>query len=126
MVHNSPIPSTCKQRPSEPKPIILYPEGGGTSGNVTDTVNLKQLLSVAIAVAEAGGKEVVAVRAEADLGEGSKGETLEEANDLKTNGDMRSYVQMYYGLKKSFPNLNIISEEHDEVEVVKDTNCKHT
>ena len=102
--------SSCKQSRSEPKPITLYPGGGGTSGNVTDTVNLKQLLSVAIAVAEAGGKEVVAVRADADLGEGSKGETLEEANDLKTNGDMRSYVQMYYGLKKAFPNLNIISE----------------
>jgi len=99
--------------------IFFNSGGGGTSGKVTDTVNLKQLLSVAIAVAEAGGKEVVAVRAEADLGESSKGETLEGANDPKTNGDMRSHVQMYYGLKKAFPNLNIISEEHDEVEVDK-------
>jgi len=99
--------------------IIFFNSGGGgsRSSKVTDTVNLKQLLSVAIAVAEAGGKEVVAVRAEADLGESSKGKTLEGANDPKTNGDMKSHVQMFYGLKKAFPNLNIISEEHDDIEV---------
>lgn len=99
--------------------IIFFNSGGGGTppSKVTGTVNLKQLLSVAIAAAEEGGKEVVAVRAEADLGESSKGKTLEGANDPKTNGDMRSHVQMFYGLKKAFPNLNVISEEHDEVEV---------
>jgi len=99
--------------------IIFFNSGGGgsASSKVAETVNLKQLLSVAIAAAEAGGKEVVAVRAEADLGESSKGETLEGANDPKTNGDMRSHVQMYYGIKKAFPNINVISEEHDEVAV---------
>lgn len=98
--------------------IIFFNSGGsGPSHNTSKTVNLKQLLSVAIAAAEAGGKEVVAVRKEADLGETSKGKTLEGANDPKTNGDMRSHIQMYYGIKKVFPNINVISEEHDEVAV---------
>ena len=99
--------------------IIFFNSGGGgsASNKAAQTINLKQLLSVAIAAAEAGGREVVAVRAEADLGESSKGETLEGANDPKTNGDMRSHVQMYYGIKKAFPNINVISEEHDEKEV---------
>jgi len=99
--------------------IIFFNSGGGgsESSKVAQTVNLKQLLSVAIAAAEAGGREVVLVRSEADLGESSKGETLEGANDPKTNGDMRSHVQMFYGIKKAFPNINIISEEHDEKEV---------
>ena len=89
--------------------------GGSTLSQTT--VNLKELLSVAISVAEAGGQEVVAVRKEADIGESSKGKTREGANDPKTAGDMRSHVQMYYGLKKAFPNIQIISEEHDEAEV---------
>eukprot|EP00092_Neocalanus_flemingeri_P040989 GFUD01044632.1.p1 GENE.GFUD01044632.1~~GFUD01044632.1.p1 ORF type:complete len:346 (+),score=67.80 GFUD01044632.1:158-1195(+) len=99
--------------------IIFFNSGGrgSASSKTAQTVNLKQLLSVAIAAAEAGGREVVAVRAEADLGESSKGETLEGANDPKTNGDMRSHVQMYYGIRKAFPDINIISEEHDEKEV---------
>jgi len=74
-------------------------------------VNLKDLLSVAISVAENGGKEVVAVRKEADIGE------TEGANDPKTDGYMKSHIQMYYGLKKKFPNVQIISGEHDKKEV---------
>ena len=51
--------------------LIFFNSGGSTgsgSSKVGKTVNLKQLLSVAIAAAEAGGREVVAVRKEADLG----------------------------------------------------------
>merc|ERR1711915_218396 len=29
----------------------------------------------------------------------------------------RSHIQMYYGLKKMFPNILIVSEEHDEKEI---------
>ena len=57
------------------------------------------------------------MRNEADIGETSKGKTREGANDPKTDGDMRSHVQMYYGIKKAFPTIQIISEEHDESEV---------
>ena len=104
--------------------LVYFNSGGGEGagrpgpgGSTAQTVNLKELLSVAISVAEAGGREVVAVRNEADIGETSKGKTREGANDPKTAGDMRSHVQMYYGLKKAFPKILIISEEHDEKEV---------
>ena len=76
------------------------------------TVNLAELLSVAIAVAEAGGREVKAVREQADIMDYDTRDC-----DPKTDGDMRSYVQMFYGLKKRFPYLNIISNEHDTEEV---------
>jgi len=100
--------------------LLMYFNSGGSKLDPrtrSQSVNLKDLLSVAISVAENGGKEVVAVREEADIGESSKGKTREGANDPKTDGDMRSHVQMYYGLKKRFPNVQIISEEHDEKEV---------
>ena len=108
--------------------LLVYLNGGGGGGKFRDrtslktsgsgqTVNLKELLAVAISAAEAGGREVKAVRKEADIGETSKGKTREGANDPKTDGDMRSHVQMYYGIKKAFPTIQIISEEHDESEV---------
>jgi len=100
--------------------IFLYSGGGSSSGvklQKDGVIQLRQLLTVAIAAAKQGGLEVKAVREEADLGESSKGKTLEGANDPKTNGDMRSHIQMMYGIKKVFPDLNIISEEHGETEV---------
>jgi len=100
--------------------LLVYLNSGSSRSETRtqpETVSLKSLLSVAISVAEAGGREVVAVRNEADIGESSKGKTREGANDPKTAGDMRSHIQMYYGLKKMFPNILIVSEEHDEKEI---------
>jgi len=77
------------------------------------SVSLKQLLTVAIAAATEGGKEVVRIREQADIGESSKGKTKEGANDPKTDGDMLSHKAMYWGIKKLFPYVNVISEEHD-------------
>ena len=54
------------------------------------------------------------VREGKDLGEESKGETLEGANDPKTVGDMQSHIAMFYGIRKAFPDINVISEEHGE------------
>ena len=54
------------------------------------------------------------IREGKDLGEESKGETLEGANDPKTVGDMQSHIAMFYGIRKAFPDINVISEEHGE------------
>jgi len=97
--------------------LVFFNSGGSHVSPIKKTVNLKQLLSVAISAAENGGKEVVSVREQADLGESSKGETLEGANDPKTNGDMQSHVAMFYGIRKAFPDVTVISEEHGEKDV---------
>ena len=52
-----------------------------------------------------------------DIGEKSKGKTLEGANNPVTDGDMKSHIAMFYGLKKTFEGLNIISEEHNSAKV---------
>lgn len=97
--------------------LLLFFHSGGSSIAAkpgVETVSLKELLSVAISAAESGGREVVAVRKSADLGETSKGETLEGANDPKTQGDMQSHIAMFYGIRKAFPDIEVISEEHGE------------
>uniref|UniRef100_A0A0K2SYR5 Putative inositol monophosphatase 3 n=1 Tax=Lepeophtheirus salmonis TaxID=72036 RepID=A0A0K2SYR5_LEPSM len=77
------------------------------------TVNLKELLSVSIEAARRGGYEVKKVREKADIGEKSKGETHEGANNPVTDGDMLSHRAMYNGILKAFPNIHIVSEESD-------------
>jgi len=54
---------------------------------------------------------------QADIGEKSKGKTREGANNPVTDGDMKSHLAMFYGLKKSFQDLRIISEEHDTADI---------
>jgi hypothetical protein len=54
---------------------------------------------------------------QADIGEQSKGKTREGANNPVTDGDMKSHLAMFYGLRKTFEGLNIISEEHDSATV---------
>lgn len=49
--------------------------------------------------------------------EESKGQTREGANNPVTQGDMLSHKTMFYGFKKEFPKLNVVSEEHDHGEV---------
>jgi len=98
---------------------IIFYLGGKPNFNefrVRERVDIKKLMSACIEVAEAGGKEVVRVRALHDIGERSKGQTREGANDPVTEGDMASHRVMFHGLKKAFPNLNIISEEHEPVD----------
>ena len=55
------------------------------------------------------------LHSQADIGESSKGQTREGANNPVTDGDMLSHKQMYYTMKKAFPDVNVISEEHDTV-----------
>jgi len=97
--------------------IMLFNFGGSPSTAPPGKVSLKQLLAVSIQAAVEGGKKVVSVREQADIGEQSKGKTKEGANDPKTEGDMLSHREMYWGIKKAFPHINVISEE-DDVESV--------
>ncbi|CAG0881374.1 unnamed protein product [Darwinula stevensoni] len=76
-------------------------------------VSLGHLLKVGIEAAERGGVKVVDVRAKADLHLQSKGKTKEGVNDPVTDGDALSHMFMYYTLKTVYPNLRIVSEEHD-------------
>ncbi len=48
-----------------------------------------------------------------DLGEKSKGKTVEGANNPVTDGDMNSHRAMYNGILKAFPGLSVVSEEDD-------------
>ena len=48
-----------------------------------------------------------------DIGERSKGQTREGANDPVTEGDMASHRVMYFSLKEYFPNINFVSEEKE-------------
>ena len=82
-----------------------------------DMVFLPALLSAAIDLAETGGVEVKAVHLEKDIGVKSKGETAEGAQEFVTQADRRSHMKIVAGLKQVWPNLNVISEERDKVDL---------
>ncbi|CAN8002108.1 unnamed protein product [Ixodes hexagonus] len=85
----------------------------GSRGSPSSHVSLRQLLAAGISAAESGGAQVRLVRLSNDLNQKSKGKTREGANDPLTAGDLRSHKAIYYGLKRAFPGVAIISEEHD-------------
>lgn len=94
--------------------IYVYATSWNEKINGETLISLKHLLSVSVSAAELGGLQVQNVRQSADLKESSKGKTKEGANDPVTYGDLLSHRTMLYTLKKSFPHLKIVSEEHDE------------
>ncbi|XP_042231976.1 inositol monophosphatase 3-like isoform X2 [Homarus americanus] len=93
---------------------VIYRYGSSTNleRSASSMVSLRDLLSAAIDSAQRGGKIVYAIREAVSLHEKSKGKTKEGANDPVTDGDIQSHLTMYYSLKKAFPSLEIISEEH--------------
>ncbi|CAE1304331.1 IMPAD1 [Acanthosepion pharaonis] len=74
---------------------------------------MKELLSVSIELARRGGKRVREVREENTLGVKVKSITKEGAEELKTRGDMESHREILYGMAKAFPEIKVISEEHE-------------
>lgn len=96
--------------------IIYFNFGRNSVGNQAQShqsISMKALLAVSIEMAKRGGTEVKRIREQIDIGEKSKGKTVEGANNPVTDGDMLSHRAMYYGLLKAFPGLNVISEEDD-------------
>ncbi|CAL8102855.1 unnamed protein product [Orchesella dallaii] len=96
---------------------LSAPAVSASSSSLTspaDKVSLRKLLSAAIDIAKRGGIEVVDVRkSSATLDETIKGKTKEGVKDSATAGDFRSHRVMYYSLRKTFPGIKVISEEHD-------------
>lgn len=70
-------------------------------------VDLKEMLSIGIELAERGGKQVKLVREKENskMKEEVKGKTKEGVLDVKTEGDMKSHREMTYGFRKMYPEL---------------------
>jgi len=81
-----------------------------------DRISLRDILIAAVDVAQRGGVEVVKVRnsGPAEIDQQLKGLTKEGAKDRVTQGDFNSHRVMYYGMRKSFPKVKVISEEHTD------------
>ncbi|WAR22717.1 IMPA3-like protein, partial [Mya arenaria] len=79
-----------------------------------ERVSMRELLSASIVLARRGGDRVLAIRRDDTLDTKKKGETKEGANEYVSQGDMKSHEQIYYGLKKLFPKMNVVSEEHEK------------
>ncbi|KAM4027862.1 LOW QUALITY PROTEIN: Golgi-resident adenosine 3',5'-bisphosphate 3'-phosphatase [Anomaloglossus baeobatrachus] len=77
-----------------------------------ETVDLRELLAVAVQAAELGGVEVKAVRESNKLNENLKGKTREGADEKMTRGDLLSNKKMANLMKNSFPGLQVNTEEH--------------
>lgn len=87
--------------------VILYTNFFGVF-SWDQRVNMKELLSVSIELAERGGREVRRVHeAHKGLHAEVKGETLEGAKEMKTEGDLASHRAMVYGMLKAFPSINV-------------------
>ena len=87
--------------------IIIYASGLSSLFQSEESVNLKELLSVGIDVARKGGERVRVIRESQPLDAESKGLTQEGAAELKTNGDLQSHIQMFYGIKNGFQSLDV-------------------
>ncbi|XP_028924783.1 Golgi-resident adenosine 3',5'-bisphosphate 3'-phosphatase [Ornithorhynchus anatinus] len=90
---------------------LLVLGGAAGPGAAGPTVELRQLLAVAVAAAVRGGDEVRRVRDSNALHEEAKGKTREGADDKMTRGDLLSNRKMFFLLKTAFPRLQINTEE---------------
>ena len=93
-----------------------------------ETISIRELLSVSIFLAEKGGQELVRIYDSGSLNTAEK----TGKSDLVTKGehchaktwprlfyligDHASHDIMYFGMKKAFSSINIVSEEESEEE----------
>uniref|UniRef100_M0R7C5 Golgi-resident adenosine 3',5'-bisphosphate 3'-phosphatase n=1 Tax=Rattus norvegicus TaxID=10116 RepID=M0R7C5_RAT len=95
----------------------LFGLGGEPAGGAAEvavdggTVDLREMLAVAVLAAERGGDEVRRVRESNVLHEKSKGKTREGAEDKMTSGDVLSNRKMFYLLKTAFPNVQDVNSQ---------------
>ncbi|EDO35259.1 predicted protein [Nematostella vectensis] len=82
---------------------------GNETGHSGESVSIKQLLAASIQLAEDGGIAVRTVREQNNLSEKSKGKTKEGVNDPVTQGDLQSHRAMFYGFRKAFPSVKVLS-----------------
>ncbi len=73
------------------------------------TVNMKELLSVSIDIARRGGERVREIRlaGERAMHSESKGETLEGAKEMLTDGDLQSHIAMFHTLQQAYPLMQV-------------------
>ncbi|KAF7647405.1 hypothetical protein LDENG_00172850 [Lucifuga dentata] len=77
------------------------------------TVDLRELLALSVEAAVQGGREVKSVRLGNVLEEKSKGKTKEGRDEFLTMGDLQSHKKMFNLIRNYFPEVTVISEEHD-------------
>ena len=89
--------------------MLVYTGGlGYLSWGRGQTIDMKELLSVSIELAERGGAEVRRIYdAHKGLQEKVKGETQEGAKEMLTEGDLSSHRAMVDGLLKAYPDINV-------------------
>ena len=85
-------------------------------GYVEQSIQISQLISASIHLAEQSGEKIVAIRKldDTQIGKLSKGLTKEGANDYITLGDKESHKIITSGLLAIWPKLNLRSEERSE------------
>uniref|UniRef100_F7E1Q9 Inositol monophosphatase domain containing 1 n=1 Tax=Ornithorhynchus anatinus TaxID=9258 RepID=F7E1Q9_ORNAN len=101
-----PVPTLgpCPAGLRPPRPVLRGPAGGGR-------VELRQLLAPSVATAEAGGREVWAVRQEVgELRRQTKGGNREGPEDFLTAGDPQSHRRMTGMWAHAFPAIRDSSE----------------
>ncbi|CAH1772689.1 unnamed protein product [Owenia fusiformis] len=93
--------------------VVFYLLGGIDIFKRRETISMRELLSVSIELAKRGGERVREIRNDDNLAEKVKGKTQQGKNEYVTSGDMESHRAIYYGYFKSFPGINVVSEEHE-------------
>eukprot|EP00118_Oscarella_pearsei_P026879 m.310536 g.310536 ORF g.310536 m.310536 type:complete len:361 (+) comp52346_c0_seq1:24-1106(+) len=95
--------------------VYLYIRGPAhEASHPKGKVLISHVLSAALDLAERGGQAVAKVRLEQNVEEKVKAVTKEGKAEFVTKGDVTSHRAILKGLIKAFPDINYISEEHEE------------